>query len=148
MKPKPETEQELIDLLAQLLDSDDPGEPAEQVDEELRASGLDPDEIGAKMATIAEEAYWTSPVNWRQRARDQRADAEARLTRQAGLRQLRTRDELVRDISAVIARSPLLRGAPRVQAHFRNFEAATEEDLADLLSELEFLEAESSQDGE
>ena len=144
MKPKPETEQDLIDLLAQLLDIDDPDESAEQVDEELRAAGLDPDEIGAKMAASAEDAYRSSPLNWRQRAREQRAEAKARLGRRAGIGQFRSRGDIVRDINALVAQSPFLRDAPRVQAHFRNFDTATDEDLADLLAELEFLAEESS----
>jgi hypothetical protein len=148
MKRKPETDQDLINSIAQLLEQEDPDESPELVDDELRAAGFDPEEIGAKIARIAEEAHRRSPLNWRQRARAERTEAERRLARRSDITRLRSRDEIVREINAVVARSPRLQGAPTVQAHFRNFETATNEDLADLLVELEFLEGETSAERE
>lgn len=148
MKTKPETDQDLINSIAELLGHDDPDESPEMVDDELRAVGLDPEVIGAKIAAIAEEADRRSPLNWRQRAGEQRAAAERRLARRSVIADTRSRDDIVREINAVVARSPRLQGAPTAQAHFRNFETATDEDLADLLVELEFLEAEPSAEDE
>jgi len=148
MKRKPETDQDLINSIAQLLEQEDPDESPEVVDDGLRAAGLDPEEVGAKIAAIAEDAYRRSPLNWRQRAREQRFEAERRLAQRSIATQPRRRDDIVREINAIVSRSPRLQGAPTVQAHFRNFETATDEDLAELLVELEFLEEETSAESE
>jgi hypothetical protein len=143
VKRKPETDQDLIDVLADLLEHDEADESIEEIDEELRVAGLDPQEVGARIAAIAEEAYRRSPLNWRQRAHAERIEAEGRLREHSRSRPREPRHELVRQIDAIVARSPGMLDVPRVQAHFRNFDSATDEDLADLLAELEFLEEEA-----
>jgi hypothetical protein len=149
VKRKPETDQDLIDVLADLFEHDEANESIEEVDEELRAVGLDPEEVGAKIAAIAEEAYRRSPLNWRQRARAERIEAEGRLRERSRPGPPGPRDEVVRQINVIVARSPGVLDVPRVQAHFRNFDSATDEDLVDLLAELEFLEGEeASSEGE
>ena len=146
-KAKPETDQDLIGAIAALLESEQDAEPIEDVDEELRAAGYDPGEIGARMARFAEEAYLRSPHNWRQRAARERADAEVRLRQRSSQRERRSRSETLEQISRIIAQSPELGGSPRVQAHFRSLGQATDEDLDDLLAELEFLSEDDSPEG-
>jgi len=139
-KAKPETDQDLVDALATLLESEEDGEQAEFVDEELRAAGYDPAALGARVARVADEAYARSPYNWRQRAAAERAQAEARLRDRATERERRSRSEILEQINVIIARAPDLGESTRVQAHFRNLDQATDDDLDDLLTELEFLE--------
>lgn len=134
MKRKPETEQEIVDALADLLEHDDQEEPIEEVDADLRAAGLDPAQVGARMAAAAEVAYRDAPENWRTRARAERAKAERRLRQRAATRPSRSREEIIEGFSALAARSPDLRA--RIQAHFRNFETTSDEELADLLDDL------------
>ncbi len=137
---KPETEQDLIDALAALLEHDDPDETIEEVDEELRAAGLTPEVVGDRLAAVAKRAFRQSPLNWRQRGTTERAEAD-RLFRQrlAAKREL-SRDEILHEIQAIASRSPEV----RAQAHFRNFERVTDEDLASLLAELQLLEETAS----
>lgn len=135
MKTKPETDQDVLDAVAALLEHDDPEESIEAVDEDLHALGLDPSTVGTRMAAVASEAYRQSPYNWRQRARAERTAALGRIVSPAGTASSRT--ELLARINSIIEQSTEAR--TRVQAHFRNFETATEQDLADLLAELEFL---------
>ena len=146
MKRKPETEQDLIDALAELFEQGELGESIDEVDEELRAAGLDPAEVGSKLAKVADEAYRASPAYWRQRAEGERKAAQERLKLRSKTRTGVDRDELIRQIGEIVSRSPKLGEALRVQAHFRNFDVATDEDLADLLDELQFLESQGSED--
>ena len=146
MKRKPETDQDLIDALADLLESAEEDESLELVDEELRAAGLDPEAVGQRMAEVAQGAYRASPANWRQRAQAERAAAERQLRQRATRQEQQDRDEIVERINSIVARSPGPQDAPQIQAHFRNFEHATDEDLANLLADLEFLERSASED--
>lgn len=142
MKSKPETDQDVLDALAALLEHEDPDDSLEDVYEDLRAAGLDPEAVGSRIADVAADAYRQSPYNWRQRARSERAEA----LRQLGSRTAtsRRRAELLARINAIVERSQMAQ--TRVQAHFRNFESASDQDLADLLAELEFL-ADQDEDG-
>jgi hypothetical protein len=135
MTPKLETEQDLIDAIAEAFEHAEADLSLEEIDDELRAAGLDPGEIGARLAAIAKEAYRQSPHNWRQRSASERADAHRLLNEKLVRRQL-SRDETIRAIETIATRSPDL----RAQAHFRNFEHSTDEDLSALLSELQMLE--------
>ncbi len=139
-KPKPETDQDLIDALATLLENEEDADQMDAVDEELRSAGYDPAAIGAQMARVAGEAYASSPYNWRRRAAAERAEAEQRLRERSLQRERRGRSEVLDQINAIISRAPDLGESSRVQAHFRNLDEATDEDLEDLLTELEFLE--------
>lgn len=57
MKRKPiQTSEELVRAFADLFDGADPTTP-EEVDEILRITGHDPDEVAAKMKTTVEQAF-------------------------------------------------------------------------------------------
>lgn len=142
MKPKPETERDLVDALAEAFEHAEADLSIEEVDEELRAGGLNPEAVGARLAAVAEQAYRQSPYNWRQRAAAERAEADRRLREKLAAKRLLSREETLREIQAITSRSSEL----RAQAHFRNFEHATDEDLAGLLADLQLLEETASED--
>ncbi len=138
-KKAPGTEEELLARLERLFDQLEP-DTADEVDIILREAGLDPEEVGARMKAAAERQFAASPLNWRNKARQEVAEAEARLakfssTPTAGQADLRERIErLLRGLSAT-HRSV-------AAAYHRNLEEATESDLQSLLSELEYLTSE------
>lgn len=133
---KPEELVEAIeDLLDQLLLSDD-----EEANMFLREQGLDPEDIGKKIQAAAIEALATSPLNWRNRARGEKEKAQAKLEKPSKRKQF-TRSQLLEAIERL--RSQL--GTDKATAvFFRNFQELKDEELADILAELEYLEAENS----
>lgn len=141
MKSKPETERDLISALAEAFKHAEADLSIGEVDEELRAAGLNPEELGARLAAVAEQAYRQSPYNWRQRASAERAEAERLLRQKLVAKRELSREAMLREIQAISSRSPEV----RAQAHFRNFERATDEDLAGLLAELQLLEERASE---
>jgi len=55
MRRSIETSEDLVNVLTAFLEEDDPETP-EEIDAALREAGYDPEEIGAKMKTVAERA--------------------------------------------------------------------------------------------
>jgi len=116
----------------EFLDEEDLLTP-EEIDAEMREAGLDPEEVGARMHAVAERALASSPWNWRKRAVVELEQERARIadaTRPAP----RSRADIIGAIRELIAQT----GSQLAYAH-RNLEAQTDEDLADLLRELEYL---------
>jgi len=132
-KRKPiETTEDLIRTLVELFDEMDPETP-EEVDASLREAGYDPDESGTRMKAAAERALANSPVDWRNRA-PKEVEAERSRLAEFTTSVDRSRDEILEAIQQKLAQL----GGQVAHAH-RNLESASDEDLAEWLSELDYL---------
>ena len=112
-------------------------ESPEEVDEFLREAGIDPDEFAVKMQKVAEDAIKNSPLNWRNQAH--KLIAEARMKLEG--RQLTTvlsREEIDATLHQLFEKLRF-ENSQVIPLHFRNFEAATDEDRLSLINELEYL---------
>lgn len=127
-----ETSAELVRAFADLFDEVTP-ETAEEIDAELRAAEYNPEEIGASMQIAVQRALAQSPLNWRNRAQRELEAERSRIDEFARPR-LRSRAETIAAIRQVLAQS----GGHMAYAH-RNLELETDEDLATLLEEIEYL---------
>lgn len=139
----PETyeDEDLVRVFADLFDEIEPQTP-EDVDTVLREAGYDPDKIGARIQTLAEQALANSPLNWRKRAPEELAQARAQLDDFVSTTP-RSRSEIIAALRQIIAQL----GAKKSKlaaAYFRNLEQATDDDLASLLVELEYLSADQA----
>jgi hypothetical protein len=139
----PEDYEDLVNALADLFDEVGPETP-EEVDMILVEAGYDPDEVAEHMNAIARQAMLNSPLSWRKRAQKELQEERARLEGLGGP-PVKGRLEIVAAIQELIRR---MGGEHHelVRAHFRNLEQATDDDLASLLRELEYL-ADRQQDG-
>lgn len=127
----PQTDEELLQAFLDLFDEVVPDSP-EDVDDFLRESGYDPEKVGARMQVVAKKALENSPLNWRNRAGHELRQVRDRLENFVpGLKEGRT--EIITAIQELMVQHRL------ATTNFRNLEEATEEDLASLLCELEFL---------
>ena len=136
-----ETGDDLVRAFADLFDEVEP-ETSEEIDTVLREAGYDPDEVAVQIRSAAEQALASSPLNWRIRAQEELENERARFERIA-MTSLDDREDIISAIQRLLAQ--LGNRARPACTHFRNFESATYEDLASLLSELEYL---ASQQGE
>ena len=133
-RTKPETEEELFDAFLILM-----GELAPNTEDEIRsfleASGYDLEELTARAERVIKPALETSPLNWRNRARQ--GVRESREKRAEHTRKRRfTRAENLAFIQAVQVR-------PGTAAHFRNayLDGMSDDDLQSMRDDLEFLQA-------
>lgn len=133
----PATEEELVHAFADLFNEVEPETP-EEIDAVLREGGHDPDTIAARMKSIAERALARSPLNWRNRAQREVEAERSKLDKVTPIVR-RGRGEMITAIQQLLSRLQAHQLAP---AHaYRNFDQATDEDLASLLAELEYLVA-------
>ena len=135
-RKEPEDYEDLVNALADLFDEVDPETP-EEVDTILVEAGYDPNEIAAHMNATARQAMLESPLSWRNRALKGIQGEQARLE---GLDNplAKGRIEIVAAIHDLIRRMGVEQ-YKLVGARFRNLEKSTEEDLASLLRDLEYL---------
>jgi phage gp29-like protein len=140
-KRRVETSEDLVRAFADLFDAAAPEMP-DEIEKELREAGYDPAEVGDRMQAAAEQALARSPLNWRSRAQAELDDARDRITNFTG-QALSDRDEI---ISAIKQLASLL--GDDMSYAYRNLEAETDEDLASLLAELEFLASQQRGQGD
>ncbi len=127
-----ETSEELVRVFADLFDELAP-ETIEEADAELRSAGYDPAEVGTRIEAAAKRALAESPLNWRTRAQRELETERARISGRGEPAQ-RSRTELMAAINQVLQQF----GGQLAYAH-RNLESETDEDLASLLEQLEYL---------
>ena len=132
MSRRIETVEHFVHAFNEFLDKEDLLTP-EEIDTELREAGLDPEKVGARMQAVAEHALASSLWNWRNRAVVELEQERARIA-DATRTVPRDRADIIGAIRELIAQT----GSKPAYAH-RNLEAQTDEDLADLLTELEYL---------
>lgn len=136
-----QTSEDLIHAFSELFDELEPETP-EEVVSVLRDAGHDPDEVGARMKAVAEQALTESPLNWRRRAQRELETERNRIARLA-VPASRSRVEIIAAIRQLVAQS----GAQMAFAH-RNLESETDEDLSSLLVELEYLASQRFRQGD
>jgi hypothetical protein len=136
-----ETSEDLVRALAELFAEDVPKTP-EEVDAELREAGYDPEEIGARMQAAAERALATSPLNWRIQAQKELEEERAQMAEFAATP--------VHDRASIIAAIKQLSSqlGGQVVYAYRNLESETDEDLASLLADLEYLASQQRKNSE
>jgi hypothetical protein len=134
-RKEPFSDEEFVKRVSELLDEIGP-ENAGELDETLRALGLDPDEIGARGQQAAENAMSKSLHNWRQRAPRELEEARRRLS-VTGQRGTLDRAHTTAAILELAGR--LGQAGQHATAHHRNLDAASDQDLDDLLAELQHL---------
>lgn len=137
-KKVPKTSEELMGAIDELLDAVPPLEISE-CDSELEACGFDPVLVGARLERAARDAMSTSTLNWRVRARAERAAALQRFESTARTFVVATQDVGAR-IKELLAQVASMPEAPALRAHFHKLAGkASDDELGTLLTELEFL---------
>ena len=134
MKRKaPETSADLLDFLAEAFDAVPP-EGVAEAEDQLRSAGLDPEAVGEHLAGVAKDALAKSPFHWRTRAAGERRAALDSL--QAVRRRYRTRAEMETRLAAILTSE----SQEQARAAFHKVQGkASDDDLASLLAQLEFL---------
>lgn len=135
-----QTSEDLVLAFASLFDELEPQTP-EEVVSTLHNAGLDPDEVGARMESTAKQALAESSLNWRNRAQRE-LEVERERAAKLGAPESRSRVEIIDAIKRLVAQS----GTQMAYAH-RNLESETDEDLASLLVDLEYLAYQQSRKG-
>jgi hypothetical protein len=136
----PETSKDLVEAFASLFNEVEPETP-EEIDAVLRDAGHDLHEVAARMKAIAEKAIADSPLNWRERAKKDLPVALVRL-KQFSLTATHDRTTIAGAIHELIAQ--LGAEVQPAFAHFRNLDSVSDEDLASLLADLEYLSSQQS----
>ena len=136
-----ETSEDLVRAFADLFDEVEPDTP-EEIDAVLREAGYDPDEIGVRMKAAAEKALANSPLNWRNRAQKELEDEQTRIARFTTARP-GNRAGLIEAIKRLAGQVP-----GQVAYAYRSLALMTDEDLASLLSDLEYLASQKDGQGE
>lgn len=130
------SEEDVLRAFADLFDETLEEDP-DDIDNALRQFGYDPAAIGKAMKAAAEQALQKSPLDWRNRAREdierERAQIDSFTAPLAA-----GREKLLTWISDLLEQVKQQHGQQAV-AHFRNLEEVTDEDLADLAAELQYL---------
>ncbi len=136
----PQSERDLVDALVDLFNEVEP-DTSEEIDAVLHEAGHDPEEVTSRIKAAVERALTDSPLNWRNKARNEIEEERTRLTTftpsVSG-----DRVTLLESIQRLLA-SLQTRNGTLAAAYHRNLEEATNEDLAGLLAELEYLAAQS-----
>lgn len=140
-KKPPATDKDLIRAITDSFNEVEPDSP-EEINAILRDAGYDPDQVARQMKAVAERALKESPLNWRERTQEME-DAKSRLI--AFTSALPTsRAEIINAIKELVAK--LGSGKSELaMAQYRNFESASDEDLASLLRQLQYLSAQENQ---
>jgi DNA-directed RNA polymerase subunit F len=139
-----ETSKDLLKVLVDLFNEIEP-KTSDEVDAVLREAGYEPNEVAKRMNSVARQAMRDSPLNWRNRAPAELAEASARLKRMIPSLP-NTREDIIQFLKQSLANLEA-RGALQ-HAHFRNFESLTDEDLRSLIAEIEYLASESERNDE
>ena len=137
--PPPRRYNDLIRALLGLFNAVEPETP-DEVEGVLREAGYDPDDVASRMAAAASQSLAEASSLLRSRTRRQIDDAKSRRATMQPPR--RTRAEMLAAVDKMMTR---LGGqnALSVRAHYRNLETARDEDLASLLTDLEYLSDQS-----
>lgn len=140
--PKPPTtEADLLRAAADLFDAVEAESP-EDADTVLRAAGLDPTAVASRILDAVRKAAEQSSLNWRNQ--EQAMLRERSRLEAVGSPKATTRQNLIAAIQR-LASVGGRRTQELILAH-RNLEQATDEDLATLLTELEYLAGNTDQE--
>ena len=132
-------EQELLDAIIELLVNTEPETPAD-LDDELREMGYDPDAMTAKIEAVVQDAWAKSPYNWRVRER-KKIEKERKRYRRSKTRPASSLNEARRRLQQFIERH-----GPQLATAHRNLDEISDEDVASLLQQYEFLTHDKSEE--
>lgn len=137
-----ETSEDLVRAFADLFDEVAPMR-SEEIESELRDVGLDPEKVVARVQAAVEASLVESRRDWRKEAPRELERERAKMAERASTRSL----DRAGIIAAIERLSSQLSG--QLRHAYRNLEAETDEDLASLLEDLEYLASQERQrDGE
>lgn len=129
----PRTYEDLLQALADLFEETELEESEEEVDAALRELGYDPDELVARMEAAIQHAIERSPLNWRNRTqalKEERAHIASFTSPRPA-----TREDIRNRIMELLSTL----GHTKTQLAYRNLDKASDDGLASLLAELEYL---------
>jgi hypothetical protein len=134
-----ETEQDLVNALEDFAFDVDENESIQDIDDELKTLGYDPDLIGRKFQAIASHVLAASPLDWRNRAPIEIAEAREKLEH-IGQPDTKHQDKasIIEAIQLALKNLGFSDSAV-IPAQYRNFEEATENDLISMLQQLNYL---------
>lgn len=133
MTNKPSTDKEIVAAFDTLFNEISIPTEEDEIDQELREAGYDPDAIAQQMAALAAAALADSPYNWRRRAQD--AIQVEKAAREAfSITPPRERPALISAIRNLVTST-----GGNAMAAYRNLEEVSDEDLQTLLADLKFL---------
>ncbi len=136
-----ETEEQLLQALEEFLCSGSEDDSIEEIEKELIDLGHDPAELGQKGREISIECLANSPLNWRNTATNAIQIARARLDEtKSRIAKNLDRKSLVNEIQKILD-SLGRKDSNMIPAHFRNYEAASDNDLLKILSQLQYLKS-------
>lgn len=138
-----ETEEQLLQVLEEFFCDVTEDVSIENIESELRDLGYDLAELEKKGKEIANLHIANSPLNWRNKAKREIEVARIELEN-ASIREDQNldRESLISKIKKILGglEQKNLEFAP---VHFRNFEAASEDDLLSMLNQLRYLNSKS-----
>lgn len=140
MPRTPKDDKEVLALLESSLLSDalySDAYPIEQVDEDLRGAGLDPDQVGKRGAELASQLLKKRRLAWQDKAR-MTLERRSTNTRLSHRREPLSRAAMLQQLNMLRSNPEL--GAP-VATAFRNRKPsdASDEDLRSILEDVELL---------
>lgn len=134
----PQTDEEFLQALADLLEEVEL-DPPEDVEAELREFGYDPKALTARMRAVVGRALAESPLNWRNRTREME-EAQSFLANPSSARPAR-REDMIAGIKQMV--SQLCQGKFQPvyyrELRDRNLEETSDDDLASLFADLQYL---------
>ena len=133
----PESSEELVSAFADLFNEVEP-ETSEEIDAVLHEAGYDPDEVASRMRAVAQQAIAESPLNWRNRVDELQEERDRLASFSPPL--VLPREDLLKEIQSILGR--IASGQARtIMAYYRNLDEVTNEDLASLLVDLQYLDS-------
>ena len=131
---EPKTPSEFLDRLGEFF-MERPEETTEELRARLRDQGVDPDQVIARVRQLVDAKAKEARLAWREKAQQERF-AASQLLEGVRLSGKWTREQLIERIREFLAASA---GATlaNAQAHFRNFERLTDNDLRSLIEDFE-----------
>jgi hypothetical protein len=129
---EPQTPSELLDRLNEFL-MERPEESVEELRARLKGEGVDPDRVIQRVRQLVDTTMKRSRLAWREKARQERLGLAEGLASVRSFGQW-TREQMLARARDILAGS---RGVQPANAHFRNFERMTDEDLRSLLEDFE-----------
>jgi len=131
---EPKTPSEFLDRLGEFF-MERPEETTEELRARLRNQGVDPDHVVARVRQLVDAKAKESRLAWREKARHERLAASQRLE-SMHLPGQWTREQLIECARAFLV-GPAGARLAHAQAHFRNFERLTDNDLRTLVEDFE-----------
>lgn len=132
----PDSPSEFLDRVERFLDTTD-GLGTAEIAAELRSDGVDPEALLSRVRGFLESTRESVRLQWLPRAQEERARALVEFGA-VTVSSPKTRSDILAKIEAFMVQLPPEQ-ASGFRANFRNFQAASDDDLRGLLADLERL---------